>query len=167
MGLLRFVPFFFAYAIAALLSLRATERSISAGDRRLWRVVAIMLGLLLVEKAFEQSLLFQIARLAVRLVGYSDWREMQAGLVLLASLLGFAGALILWERGKSFGGKAHKAMALVLVLVAFAVVRAVSLNMIEVILGLGFGPLRLRHAIELLLVASICVLALRANDKRG
>jgi hypothetical protein len=166
MGLLRFVPFFLLYAAAALLSLRATDRSISAGDRKLWRVVAIMLGLLLVEKALEQSILFHIARLTVGNTG-SEWRTIQAAIVALASLIGLGGALVAWERGKSFGGNAHKAMALVLLLIAYAVVRAVSLNSVHVILGIGFGPLRLRHAIEVLLIALICLLAVRANDKRG
>jgi hypothetical protein len=166
MGLLRFAPFFLLYAIAALLSLRATDRSIAAGDRRTWRAVAILLGLLLVEKALEQSILFQIARLTVGDTS-SDWRQIQAAIIAVAALLGLGGALVAWERGKSFGGNAHKAMALVLLLIAYAVVRAVSFNRVEMILGIGVGPLRLRHAIELLLIALIGLLALRTNDKRG
>ncbi len=166
MGLLRFAPFILLYVIAALLSLRATDHSISAGDRRTWRAVAILLGLLLIEKALEQSILFQIAR---QMVGdsKSDWRTTQEAIVAFVGLIGLGGALIAWERGKSFSGNAYKAMALVLLLAAYAAVRAVSLNPVEAVLGVGFGPLRLRHAIELLLIAFICLLALRANDKRG
>ncbi|PZU08567.1 hypothetical protein [Sphingomonas sp.] len=163
MDLLRFAPFFIAYAVAALLSIRATDRAPSPGARRLWRTVAFLLALLLIEKALEQTMLFEITRLAISEGWYPYRRQIQAALVVALFVLGLATVASLWRTRAVGGGDARRALALALALLAFASIRAVSLHVIDSILALRLGPVLLRHVVELLLVGSICLLALRTG----
>lgn len=167
MGLLRFAPFLLLYAVAALLSLRATGHAASDRDRQFWRIVAITLGLLLVEKALEQSFLYEVTKLAVGEGWYGDRRTFQTALIGLFGAVGLVGAVALVGLGRSAGGLGRVAMLFVAALATFAVVRAVSLHEVDGWLAIKLGPLLVRHAIELSLLAIIALLAGWANFKRG
>lgn len=165
LGWTTFAAFLFAAALAVLAS-RAQSAAVDApGERRrearVWRSVAIALGLLGLNKQMDlQSLLTDIGRLVARQQGwYSQRRAVQAWLVIGALVgAGALGCWLGWRHARFW--KSHKLLVTgSLLLLAFVAVRAMSFHHADVMLGRRLFGFKASWVLEL---AGILLISLAA-----
>ena len=151
-----------AYAAAAVLcALCASRGHDDATDRRIWRVIAVLMLLLGVNKQLDlQSWFTQTGKDLALAQGWYDQRQW----VQLSFIAGLVAAALLWQWWlyrvfRQRGAELRWAAVGLVFLAAFVVVRAGSFHHVDRALHLELGQLRLNAVLELGGIACIAVAA--------
>jgi len=148
---------FFGYLVAAYLCVRAAKATSAAaktdphaGSPRFWTVLAVGLVILGINKQLDfQTLLLDLARSVARRQGWYAERRAVAGLFIQSVAAGGVVALLVcgWliRRSLRYQGPA---LAGIVFLVAFVVIRAASFHHVDRVLCAPAGGLRLHWLLE-------------------
>ncbi len=139
------------YAVAALLALRCARRASLPVEFRFWAVATVVLILLGFNKQLDlQTLIVQIGRdVAFRQGWYDRRREAQALLIALLVAGGLALTGLLYWISRTLPAATQTAIAALVLLTAFIVLRGVSFHHVDQIVGSNIEGIRYNWILEL------------------
>jgi hypothetical protein len=155
----------FAYLAAAFMCWRtgAAEKKLSARSPWFWRVFAVLLLLLGINKQLDlQSLITVVGRkMAAEQGWYEERKKYQAAFIACVAIVGLLSVIGLgWMVRKSLR-RLGLALAGGVFLVAFVVIRASSFHKVDQLLKMNFAGLRGNWILELGGIACIGIAAVR------
>jgi hypothetical protein len=157
-----------AYAFGGLCCWWASRRGPSS-ERRFWRLLAVAMGFLCVNKQLDlQTLFTDAARFEAKAHGwYGQRREYQVAFIAAVALVaGLAVVAMLW-RAREATGPVKGAIVGFALLLLFVVVRASSFNKVDWLISQRLGGMRANHVMELGGIAIVMAFALLAGRRRS
>jgi len=144
---------FFAYLVAAALSLGAARISRRDGflsERRFWSALTVCLVLLAINKQLDLQTWFTLTgkHLAQQTGWYAQRQTVQAAFVLVMAASALVLLLLISRLARKTVRQYRVALAGVIFLGCFIVIRAASFHHIDQMLGWQFGYLRMNHLLE-------------------
>lgn len=153
----------FIFSLAYMRRLDRTHSEDHAPEgRRLWRLIALILLLLGINKQLDlQTLLTETGRLLAKQQGwYEQRRSVQALFIAVIASGGIYLFLIVWRAYKNVWRENLLPIAGMLFLIAFVVIRAASFHHVDRILGWHPGGFKLNWILELGGIACIMATAI-------
>ena len=148
------------YAAGAILAAVAA-RSSGGRARAFWALTAAILLLLMAAKDLHLiETLSRTGRATIKSVGwYAEHREVQAGLLILSGAIALAAAAFVARWLRRTGASVKVAAAALLFLIAFLVLRAISVHAVDRWTTSAFAGMRKGWWVELVATLVICVAA--------
>jgi hypothetical protein len=153
-----------AYAFAVLLCLRCARlEQPSKAHRSFWWFLACVLAALGLNKQLDlQTLLTQLGRdLAIAQGWYEERRKVQMALIALLAAFGLGAHMVVFQAVRKLGSEVRWAVAGLVCLMVFIIVRATSFHHVDLMLHLEIGGWRLNWILELGGIACITLAVLR------
>lgn len=150
-----------AYLVTSLLCYRASRFAAAPAERRFWLILsAVLLALGLNKQLDLQTLGVDLVRTAARAQGwYAHRRLVQALFIVAVAAAAVIGALRLERTFRQSGGALKGAIAGLVFILAFLLVRAASFHHLDAAFRIELGGFRSAWILELIGVAAVAASA--------